>query len=1185
MVSAAAGSGKTAVLVERIIRLVTRDRVPLDSILVVTFTEAAASEMRQKIIAAMTGLLDENEDPFLRDQVQRIYKARISTFHSFALTILKKYFYLTDQDPAMRICDEFRADIIAGEALDRLFDEFFASGDEEFLDFLRKYATSKSERTVRDMITNLYKFIRTMPDPFRWLDESVERLECGAKEFLKSKMFRDILSEPKEELKAAINGLENLIDLLEESGVASLARKAEEDLAGILPIAEALEDDRFDDASAMLNGFKFTVFRCKKDEAEDYDAIRRLVDLRRSRVKDRIDALRKKFFARPAADAASDILDTAGAAGTLRRLVRRFHELFSGAKSAEGLIDFNDIEHLALSILENEQARGEYRDKFSHIFIDEYQDSNYIQEELIARISGKGNVFMVGDVKQSIYKFRLAEPEIFIRKYHAYSGGHGDSAPGSDNPRDTGAAIDLNRNFRSKAPIINEVNVLFRRIMDEGLSGIAYDERAELRLGQEYDRAWDRPVELIIAGGDQPEGRVDSGSAPGSSGLPGGDEEAFALKGAEREAVIAAEVITAAKGTLFYDTKLGRERPMEYRDMVVLLNEARNSGALWCETLMSCGIPAFTETGNGYLDALEIETFVNLLRVVDNAKQDVPLAATMYSSVFKFTTSELIHIRAGRKRGAFHEALGEFMAGDDSGALGEKCRKMFERIDSWRRDERFMELPDFLWKLMKESGYYDYAGALVGGEQRQANLRALVDKAAAFQRENIRGLFDFLRYLDTVNERKLSIGQVKLLSENDDVVRIMTIHKSKGLEYPLVIIGQMGRGIAKKADYGRLLFHKDIGLALQWEDSERHTWRRTLLQRRIMLKKSMEERAEVVRLLYVAMTRAMDRLVMIGTVNKGAEFLEDAGMMDAAADTDVMAASSWLSLFKPVINESGVKVSLAGPGDLKMMAEAKRSEASANAAGLRAMAEPGTDEGSAPDEISERLAWAYPYKDALKTKSKYSVTELAFPGNYPEKRQKPARYFLEGSYGADMEDAGILEESRSLTAAERGTALHKAFEKLDYREAYERRDDAGYFEEFLDGLEAQGLLTVAEGKAISARDIQRYARSPLCARVAASPCLRREAPFNLMRRMGGEDVMVQGVIDCFFEEEGKLVLVDFKSGGADGSDSAGKSKIAEVYSGQINLYRDALEKITGKRVDEAFIYMIRQGVCVEIPRN
>ncbi|MDR3304858.1 MAG: PD-(D/E)XK nuclease family protein, partial [Clostridiales Family XIII bacterium] len=598
--------------------------------------------------------------------------------------------------------------------------------------------------------------------------------------------------------------------------------------------------------------------------------------------------------------------------------------------------------------------------------------------------------------------------------------------------------------------------------------------------------------------------------------------------------------------------------------------------------LESRGIPAFTDRGEGFFETIEIDTFLGLLKVIDNFRQDVPLAAAMCSAVFGFALSDLGLIRAEKKDGAFYTAVLRYAEMGGDAALRGKCQAMRERILRWRSEERFMRLDEFLWKLMCESGYYDYVGSLAFGGQRRANLRALLDRAADFQQGRVRGLYSFISYIDTVRET-VSVPQVKLLSEGENVVRIMTIHGSKGLEFPAVIQCGLGKSLRRGGGKDlKVLFHREAGIALDWEDYETHTHKKTLLHAVLKQRKAIDERAEDIRLLYVGMTRAMDRLYLIGTLSKAEETLALYEGADPAADTDVMGAPNYLKMILPtaMARRDCFETEIPAPGHVCGAGEPDENAGAGaeTCAGAAAMLDGMSAAGKENPLVEERFGYRYPYESAARVKSKYSVTALTAHTGGP-------RYFMAGSATETDEDAG-------LTAAEKGTALHKALEILDFAEAYARRDERVFFEEFLAGLEKDAVLTKAEADSIGRETLMIFAGSALCRRAAAAVFVRKEAPFNMKVPYAeafpdaplpaAEDIMIQGVIDCLFEEEDGIVIADYKSGRyrPGGGEDA---RVRAAYGGQAALYRKAAGLIFDKPIKETLIYMTRAGVCVEIP--
>ena len=1190
LISAAAGSGKTTVLVERIRRLVIGDDdnppVPIDKILVLTFTNAAASEMRQKIIDAISDELDRAESEYLRSQLRLVYTANISTFHKFEESIIKRYYFITGIDPVISICDEIQREFLVNESIDIIFEEYFNGEkvDEEFIDFLKRYATVKSEDDVRMLITRTYSFIQALPNPFEWLAEKTEALSVSPDDFVKTEAFSSILKEILLDLEEAY---EKTI-LLYEQICDVIPRTSEKiftdakNLAHIIEEAKGYTDARemYGYLSTAINGFTFVKLTIPKEEKEDHAPYKSIINARRKRVKDRISFMQNEMFAKTLDEYVEEINETYASAKKLEEIILKFHTIFSDLKRRDGVIDFSDIEHFALHILEDERVRDEYREKFEHIFVDEYQDTNYIQEELISRIKSERNMFMVGDVKQSIYKFRLAEPEIFIGKYKIFS----------DSEADINHRIDLNNNYRSKHKIIDDVNSIFSRLMKERLSGIAYDDNSALHKGLDYetigyDGSCDSPIDYYLI--DKSANAKPTPENEEQEELQ--DEIIIDLKDAELEANVAAniikEVISGRSGGKYFDAKNGIYKDYEYRDIVILLKEVKTSGQIWYDVLQAKGIPAFVSSGDGYFNTVEVETFLNLLRLLDNTCQDVPLVGTMYSPIFDFSIEELITIRLAFPKEAFYKAFFSYIEIGDDDLLKEKCNTMIASLEEWRRKEMFMDLSEFLWDLLKESGYYDYSGALPAGEQRRANLLALLDKARSFQTRNSRGLFGFVGFIEKMKENKISMEEVKLFSEGDNAVRIMSIHNSKGLEFPMVIVPQNAKGINAKSDSNKVTLHREIGIALQWENPATRSYKSTLFQKMIKYKKTFEDRAEALRVLYVALTRAMDRLVIIGTINKASELLAAAEDLDPALDVDVMSSKSFMEMLVPILSETNAEVSLIYASDIQ---ESLSEESVGDNVATRLIERlDNSEEGIMYQEIDRRLSFTYPGLSSLTVKSKYSVSEI----NKTMMAEK--NLFIAGSQEESLDEIGAVplpldnadvRDKSTKNAAMRGTALHSAFERIDYSAAYANKEKIEFFEEYLNSLVANDIISAEMADKFTLEQIMTYANSEIFARAACSSAINRETPFIYKYEYLGEEVIVQGIIDLWFIENGSVVLIDFKSGYFDKNKPGEEDRMINTYKGQISIYREALGSIISMPVNETYLYLTKPGITIKVAR-
>ena len=859
-----------------------------------------------------------------------------------------------------------------------------------------------------------------------------------------------------------------------------------------------------------------------------------------------------------------------------------FDRLYKEKKRAKGLIDFNDIEHYALDILSREDAAAEYRNKFEFIFIDEYQDSNIVQETLINKIKKDNNLFMVGDVKQSIYKFRLAEPEIFIGKYEAFKA--------CENGKNI--KLDLNRNFRSKGNIIASVNDIFHQIMSKDLAGMEYDDAAALYQGTSYEGELDYPVELHLID----EKQVDDLSV---------DDEIREMKKAEMEAYAAAQIIKEAKGRLIFDAKKGLERPLENSDIVILLRGVKGYADIYYEALMKVGIPAFVDTSDGYFDTLEIEVFLNLLRIIDNRQQDLPLLSILRSPIFGFSVEELILIRLKNKIGSYHQVFREWaeqdqadekpsveidqlveddqFAADDHRRLIEKCRRALDRIERWKRQAPIMPLEDFLWMLIRETGYYEYIGGVPGGSQRQANLRALIDKAVQFQSSQMKGLFRFINYIEAIKKRKVPMGQVKLLGENDDVVRIMTIHKSKGLEFPMVLVGGLGKRFNRQSDTYQVSLHKEIGMGLRLVDKENSCYKKTLIQTVIDQRKRRESLAEELRILYVAFTRAMDKLVLLGTVKD----LDASMEAHAMKDGDFTGAASYLDFLIPAMKHSSIRLYCADRRDISM----KKEETVQQKDVIRRWIQEESrrkdfhEEGRAhlQAEIERRMSYQYKHRNALKLKSKFTVSELSRLGEAFGGHEQEHREFTAVKVTPSLETPKFTREKKRFTAAERGTILHKVMEHLDFHTMEESNKANETIRAKVADLVHREILTEEEGEAVPASRITGFFASEIGKRACRAQKLYKEVSFNIMKDISGEKIIIQGTIDCYFEENGKYILLDYKSNYVrDEEDETDINRIAESYRTQLSLYKEALERIRKIRVEEAYLYLFSLGREIRI---
>lgn len=1167
LVSAAAGSGKTAVLVERIKQLMLKDKVDIDRFLITTFTNAASAEMRERLEKAINEELKktDSDKAFLKKQLMLMPNANISTFHTFALEVMRKFFYLTDLEPGFKIGDEIEVSIMKREAADELFEARFAEDYEAFTAFLKKHSSDRNENRIKESVINLYDQLRSIPDYLDWAKQRSQLLDADSpSKALGLEAF--INEECLAAFRKAVNYFERAANILEHAGLEKLRAKAAEDLNMLISWEADLINEGIDRFSAYYEDMKFNQMRATKEEKEDYEAVKESVSYCRKRGKQQLDNIYKKYLQREFTEYDDELKQTSGDTSYMISLVAGLEEIFKAKKQERNMVDFDDVMHYAIEILRDDMAAAEYRNKFKYIFIDEFQDSNMLQETIAGRICRSNNLFMVGDVKQSIYKFRLAEPEIFKAKYALYA----------KDEEDESIKIDLNSNFRSKQQVTGLVNNVFRKIM------VGYDENAELKCTIPDEYPGIRPQMNLIFNPYTDDDMIDN---------------------SELEVQYVVNLVKENLGTEIYDFKQGVYRKAGYKDIAVL---ARNKAIIGDieRALNNSGIPAYGETTGGYFDTVEIQVFINLLKIIDNFMQDVPLISIMRCPIFGFDVQELAAVRIFSREGAYHEAVKIYSQEGPDKELRAKINELIEQIAYWKELKTTVSLEELVRVLLYDTGYYDYCSGLPVGKQRVSNLQLLAEKAAAFERSNYSGLYGFLTYIEAMRKSNNSMAEAKIIGDGDDLVQVMTVHKSKGLEFPIVILAGAGRQIRAKGSGTSATFHKDIAVGLPLVNKEEKWFRKTLLQKIIEGRKAGEELEEEIRILYVALTRAMDRLVITGII-KDPEALDD----------DIADPKTYAEMIYEPLREFGGEIKIWS-GFEEWVDPRKKEEDTEEGAVGDSMTEDGTTEqdgkaaaritprmrlaelfersrsleGEPPEIIDRVLSFEYPYSELDKVKSKYSVTELnklmaeeaheaAAAGSEAYDQDAEGTEAAAGIGTFVLAKPGFAQEKKALNAAEIGTAMHLLMEKIDFRCALE--EGIPYITEYVDNLAVAGELTEEERETIDIDNAAAFFEEEVGRRAACALRLEKEREFILQKEINGAKAIVQGIIDCYFEEEDGLVLVDYKNSFMGGNVS--EEIIVDRYKGQIDLYKEALEAAEGKLVKEAYLYLfeLKKFVAIE----
>lgn len=1226
LVSAAAGSGKTAVLVQRIVELVCdpERETDIDRLLVVTFTNAAAAQMRERITKALTERSEaEPENEHLKKQLTLIHHAKITTIHSFCLYLIKNHFNDIGLDPDFRTADEGEMRLLRQDVLKELFEEQFLEGREEFTGCVEYFAYDGREKRLEELIGRLYDFSMSHPFPERWLTEhQKDYAQADWESFAGQEWFELLFQEVGGTLKACQQELERALRLCgEPDGPYFYEAALESDwelTEKLLRLYEkAQENGTLEAFSELAKGFGavlHTTMRAKKDESVSTEKREQVKEMRQ-RVKDLIASVSEKYFSGTPESWLEDCRKADAALEELVRLTLLFWERLDEKKREKNLLDFGDMEHMALRILLRVQEDGsiapsstalEYRNEFDEILIDEYQDSNLVQEYLLQSISGEDdgrfNRFMVGDVKQSIYKFRLARPELFMEKFDTYQ-----------KEKSNCIRVDLKQNFRSRRQVTDCVNDLFLRLMHRELGGVEYDADAALYPAAVFPEAAfrdaaDAETGQAVSDPYEPEFLI-------ASAAEGGEDpkrlEARMIAGRIKELVGKFPVKDSETGTL---------RAARYQDIVILLRTTSNWDEEFKKVLEENGIPVFVTSKTGYFAATEVQTVLNFLRVLNNPLQEIPLFGVLKSPVGGFTDEELAELRAmdetGKRRlydcvklaaqaGGAEKTYGadETYGADKENrslaqnpVLGEKCRGFLDFLNRFRSRAVYLPIHKLMEEFLEETGYLYTVSALPGGNQRRINVEMLMARAESFEKTSYSGLFHFIRYMEQLEKYDIDYGEAGGSDENADVVRIMSIHKSKGLEFPICFVAGMAKKFNRQDSAQPVLMDMDLGLALDWVDDKARVRRSTLKKNLLAKKLSTDSLGEELRVLYVALTRAEEKLILTGTMkadkaDKEAE-RQEAGSAAQGADADfspvrMQEAGSFLDLALPAWTACGRKIAVYREEEL-FREELGREAAGSNARQKLLCADAqGLLESAGAKGLMERLQKPYAHEALSGLFVKTTVSELKKAG-MREEMEEGLQLFAEEEVVPYVPDF-VQESEKKAGGTARGNAYHRFMERFPFGQK-NAGESWGISEirTLLKEKTARRELTGADAEAVNPYKIRAFLESSLAARMAEADrkkMLFREQPFVLgipASSMNAgfpeeETVLIQGIIDVFFEEEDGLVLMDYKT------DRVSDAKeLAQRYGVQLDYYEQALSRLTGKRVKQRLIYSFALEKEIEV---
>ncbi len=1195
LVSAAAGSGKTAVLVERIVRMVCDEEHPvdIDRLLIVTFTNAAAAEMRERISLGIADKLKAHpESEHIQKQATLLHNAQITTIDSFCLFIIRNHFHEIGLDPAFRVADDSEIKLLEKDVLAELLEETFASKDEDFFHCVEFFCPGGRESVLENYILKLSHHAASCPFPEEWLEARMEDYAPQTvAEFAESAIGLELKQYINQMLDGCIHKLEEVQKLCQSpDGPYMYGELVDREVEAL----EKLRDlDSLEKYSACVPNVEFGRLPTKKDDSVS-PMKREMAKELRSQVKDTISGLGEDLFKTPLELALAQSGECDRAVKKLVELTLEFDRRMKAEKLEKKMIDFSDMEHYALEILLDREdgevkpsrVAREYRQHFHEILIDEYQDSNLVQEYLLKAVSGeedgKFNRFMVGDVKQSIYRFRLARPELFQEKYNSYELG------GSEKCR-----IDLSRNFRSRSQVVDTVNSVFEKIMGEETGGLVYDEHAALYAGASYPESSGCESEFLLIE------------------KPGKEDE---MGGKEAEALAIAHRIHELKRAFKVSEKNGTLRPVKYSDMVILLRSNQGWDDVFKRVLEAEGIPVYITSKTGYFAATEVQELLQVLRVLDNPRQDIPLYGMLKSVFGGFSAEEIALIRAGRKKCTLYEALCELadvggakedtFAEEGSGqgekpltleqlALSERAQAFLDKLRKYREYTVYMPIRELLQRLVEDHDYLNYVTALPAGSKRKANVEMLFTKASDFEKTSYFGLFHFVRYMEQLEKYDVDYGEAGLLDENADVVRIMSIHKSKGLEFPVTFVAGLSKRFNLQEYSQSLVVDMDLGLGTTYVDPVRRIRNKTLRQQVLARRLKLENFAEELRILYVALTRAREKLILTATLSKAAEKWEIAREQASSelSFCDFAQANTYLDFLMPVLARTDLQVEIKDAGWMEEEELGEQLHLADKAEELKWAADYADE--SQVEALRQRLCFAYPYEKLENLYTKTTVSELKAAA-MAEKDEAAFHAFEEREVVPYIPT--FRREKEEVSGTVRGNAFHRAMELMDFEgivgdcfaevpvsyAVYARGiagvDLYGRIRSLLEKEVAAMHLSQEYFDALNLKKLVVFMESEFAWRMWAADRrgeLYREQPFVLgvgAERVSvefpeEETVLIQGIIDVFWVEDGRIVLLDYKT------DVIGSAEeLRNRYETQLIYYQEALERLMGMKVQDKVLY-------------
>ena len=1237
LVAAAAGSGKTAVLVERIINKIVNEKIDIDKLLVVTFTNAAAAEMRERILDAIYKKIDETdvelEQDNLRKQITLLNKASICTIDSFCLDVIRNNFYEIDISPNFRIADSAEIDLLKQEVLEELFEEKYETQNKDFEKLIKTYTSYRDDMPLKELVLKIYTYIESSPFPEKWINDQVEKFNIKdiKKDFSQTIWGKILLDDLKEEL------IDNINTLKAEETRLSIQNDLEKYYQVFRKDIEALETilanlDSWDKTYTLVNNLEFITWPKNKILSEEKEKAKKI----RDNVKKKINKKIEKMFTSNSEEANIDILDMYKILVKLKELILEFKLKFAKKKKEKNIADFSDIEHFALEILQKEDVQKKYREKFIEIAIDEYQDSNLVQEHILTSISNGNNIYMVGDVKQSIYKFRQAVPELFLQKYKNYEESKIDSMVEKINKsfnvegnnceekikliEKNGEKIKLFKNFRSRKNILDFTNIIFENIMSNELGEIDYSEEEFLNYGANFEikdtQDIKTEIDIIDLNSDENSNEFQSEKLTDNVELEedNKDEEDIVIEDIELEAKFISKKIKELIKNRFqiYDNKRNFFRDIKYKDIVILLRSTKIKAPIFEKELINQNIPVFSDSSQEYLTSYEIQTVMSILKIIDNPMQDIPLVMALKSPIYNFTDDELVEIRLADKYDDFYTALLKSRLSVEK-QLKDKIDDFLNQIESWRERNEYLALDELIWNIYEETHFLKICGKLPNGALRQANLKLLFERAKQYETASFKGLFNFIKFMERIHTGSGDLNAARLIGENEDVVRIMSIHKSKGLEFPIVFLSNTNSNFNLVDLNNDVLLHKDLGIGVKYINYDMQIKYDTLSKQALRNKLYDETLSEEMRILYVALTRAKEKIFIIGECNdfeKKNSKIQDEVDIYKKQDNKINPILvkkyknylDWILLVDKY-NKDKMR-DFANFNIIKKIDFLKHIEKSENT----------IEEKNVNDKIEiekqmledeDLIKFEYKYKTATIIPTKTSVTaivskdkeklkitnvqdDIEIRGYEEEEIFENTNKEYEAQEKISFESPKFLNsEEKVITSGKKGTLVHICMKNLDFSKEY----DLESIKEMIKELKNKQIITEKEADAINPYKILEFTKTSIFKSLKEAKEIHKEEPFyinipakeiydEIKKDEIKENILVQGIIDLYYiDKYGKLVLLDYKT---DYVAYGEEEKLIEKHKDQLKLYQRALENSLKQKVDKIYIYSVYLGKELEI---